>query len=77
MVVLVKMLQTVGYCRKGLVYRVDRRIADQWIVLNQAKKTYSKDDGGTEVVSSAEPVDMHGEPSPKVPRKRRRRRRKH
>ena len=71
------MLMTIGYCRKGLVYRVDRRIADQWISQRQAIKTYSKEDGGTEVVDSAEPVDLEGEPAPKVPRKRRRRRRKH
>lgn len=71
------MVMTVGYCKKGLVYRVDRRIADQWISQKQAVKTYSKEDGGTEVVDSAEPVNLKGEPAPKVPRKRRRRRRKH
>lgn len=70
---LVKMKETVGYCRFGLIYRVDRRVADRWIHEGRAEHAHSN----IESVEKRGPVTPDGEPAHKVPRKRRRRRRKH
>ena len=71
--VLVKMLETVGYCKHGLVYRVDRRVADRWIQDGRAEHAQVN----VESVEKDGPVTPDGEPAFKVPRKRRRRKRKH
>ena len=72
---LVKMVSTVGLCRSGLCYRVDRRIASEWIEKGKAIAVFDTTEAKQNTTVGA--VTSSGESAQKVPRKRRRRRRKH